>query len=162
MLARGRQHATSFSEAAASVNSPLNSRSGTPSCFRSGTNRITAVGLVAGAYEYREVFDDVNGLDLQHCRFSYCAHVYLEESVAGSFHVWCLTSPKPVPPPVHRFDEPAACPVRRLTPHLDKKADCEAGKTILAPKHTSPAFIPIASRLVAAYSQAGLRSGASY
>jgi len=36
--------------------------------LRTGLARIAAVGVVAGAYEYLNAFDDVNGWDLQHGR----------------------------------------------------------------------------------------------
>lgn len=36
--------------------------------LRTGARTICALGLVAGPYEYLELFDDVNGLDLQHTR----------------------------------------------------------------------------------------------
>lgn|SRR5512136_389651 len=36
--------------------------------LRTGPARIRAVGLVAGKYSYEDRFDDVHGLDLQHCR----------------------------------------------------------------------------------------------
>ncbi|MBN1125970.1 MAG: hypothetical protein JXA82_13260 [Sedimentisphaerales bacterium] len=36
--------------------------------LRTGPARIRAVGLVAGEYSYEDRFDDVHGLDLQHCR----------------------------------------------------------------------------------------------
>jgi len=36
--------------------------------LRVGTRRLVAVGLVAGPYEFVESFDDMNGLDVQHCR----------------------------------------------------------------------------------------------
>lgn len=36
--------------------------------LRTGRSAIRAVGLIAGAYEYSERFDDVNGLDRQHSR----------------------------------------------------------------------------------------------
>ena len=36
--------------------------------LRTGIATITAVGLVAGEYQYVNAFDDVNGWDLQHAR----------------------------------------------------------------------------------------------
>ena len=36
--------------------------------LRTGLSKIRAVGVVAGDYEYRNQFDDVNGWDLQHAR----------------------------------------------------------------------------------------------
>ena len=36
--------------------------------LREGTNRVHAIGVVAGPYEYWRQFDDVNGWDLQHGR----------------------------------------------------------------------------------------------
>jgi hypothetical protein len=36
--------------------------------LRTGTSTVSAIGLVAGPYEYIDAFDDVNGLDLQHAR----------------------------------------------------------------------------------------------
>lgn len=36
--------------------------------LRTGTSKIRAVGIVAGAYQYLNQFDDVNGWDLQHAR----------------------------------------------------------------------------------------------
>ena len=36
--------------------------------LRTGSNRIRAVGIVAGKYSYEDRFDDVHGIDLQHCR----------------------------------------------------------------------------------------------
>lgn len=36
--------------------------------LRVGTRRLVAIGLVAGPYEYADSFDDMNGLDVQHCR----------------------------------------------------------------------------------------------
>jgi len=36
--------------------------------LRTGISTIRAIGVVADSYQYLEQFDDVNGLDLQHCR----------------------------------------------------------------------------------------------
>lgn len=36
--------------------------------LRSGPRSICAIGLIAGPYEHLELFDDINGLDLQHAR----------------------------------------------------------------------------------------------
>lgn len=36
--------------------------------LRRGNSRLQAIGVVAGAYEYLNQFDDVNGWDLQHAR----------------------------------------------------------------------------------------------
>lgn len=36
--------------------------------LRTGISTIRAVGLIAGPYDYSDRFDDVNGLDRQHCR----------------------------------------------------------------------------------------------
>lgn len=42
--------------------------SGDAILLRTGPSRIRAVGLVDGEYSYEDCFDDVYGLDLQHCR----------------------------------------------------------------------------------------------
>lgn len=36
--------------------------------LRRGTNSLLAVGEIAGEYEWREEFGDIEGWDLQHCR----------------------------------------------------------------------------------------------
>lgn len=43
-------------------------REGDAILLRSGPSSIVAVGIVAGPYEYLDLFDDVNGWDLQHAR----------------------------------------------------------------------------------------------
>ncbi len=52
--------------------------------LRVGLARIAAVGIVAGQYEYLNVFDDVNGWDLQHARRVHWASLPLEHDFGGA------------------------------------------------------------------------------
>lgn len=51
--------------------------------LRTGLARIAAVGIVAGGYEYLNVFDDVNGWDLQHARRVRWARLLAEHEFAS-------------------------------------------------------------------------------
>lgn len=52
--------------------------------LRTGLSRITAVGVVVGAYEYSNAFDDVNGWDLQHVRRVCWGHLPAEHEFHGA------------------------------------------------------------------------------